>query len=91
MIAGTEAIVPAIETLVQVKGPLTVLVSHIRFEKITFSLYDFGCVRLRKGHVSSGRNVSDCDGYRIDPKMERDYLNSCFGIIKDGWGVLPRL
>ena len=45
--AGTEVIVPAIETLVQVKGPSTVLF-HISVLRKSRSLIRLGCVRLRK-------------------------------------------
>ena len=72
--AGTEVIVPAIETLVQVKGTIDRPVSHIRFEKITFS-HTTWMRPSEKGHVPLQAGMYLTDGYRIDPKMERDYLN----------------
>lgn len=69
-----EAIVPAIETLVQVEGTLDRPVSHIRFEKITFS-HTTWMRPSEKGHVPLQAGMYLTDGYRIDPKMKRDYLN----------------
>ncbi len=57
--AGTEVIVPAIETLIQVKGTFDRPVSHIRFEKITFS-HTTWMRPSEKGHVPlQAGNVSD--------------------------------
>lgn len=69
-----EAIVPAVETLVQVEGTLDRPVSHIRFEKITFS-HTTWMRPSEKGHVPLQAGMYLTDGYRIDPKMKRDYLN----------------
>ena len=69
-----EVMVPAIETLVQVEGTLDHPVCHIRFEKITFS-YTTWMRPSEKGHVPLQAGMYLTDGYRIDPKMQRDYLN----------------
>lgn len=69
-----EVMVPAVETLVQVEGTLDRPVCHIRFEKITFS-YTTWMRPSEKGHVPLQAGMYLTDGYRIDPKMQRDYLN----------------
>ena len=69
-----EVIVPAVETLVRVEGILDRPVCHIRFEKITFS-YTTWMRPSEKGHVPLQAGMYLTDGYRIDPKMQRDYLN----------------
>ena len=69
-----EVIVPAVETLVRVEGTLDRPVCHIRFEKITFS-YTTWMRPSEKGHVSLQAGMYLTDGYRIDPKMQRNYLN----------------
>ena len=69
-----EVIVPAVETLVRVEGTLDRPVCHIRFEKITFS-YTTWMRPSEKGHVPLQAGMYLTDGYRIDPKMQRDYLN----------------
>lgn len=69
-----NAIVPAVETLVQVEGTLDRPVSNIRFEKITFS-YTTWMRPSEKGHVPLQAGMYLTDGYRIDPKMKRNYLN----------------
>lgn len=69
-----EVIVPAVETLVRVEGTLDRPACHIRFEKITFS-YTTWMRPSEKGHVPLQAGMYLTDGYRIDPKMQRDYLN----------------
>ena len=69
-----EVIVPAVETLVRVEGTLDRPVCHIRFEKITFS-YTTWIRPSEKGHVPLQAGMYLTDGYRIEPKMQRDYLN----------------
>ena len=69
-----EVMVPAIETLVQVEGTLDRPVCHIRFEKIIFS-YTTWMRPSEKGHVPLQAGMYLTDGYRIDPKMQRNYLN----------------
>ena len=69
-----EVIVPAVETLVRVEGTLDRPLRHIRFEKITFS-YTTWMRPSEKGHVPLQAGMYLTDGYRIDPKMQRNYLN----------------
>lgn len=69
-----EVIVPAVETLVRVEGTSDRPVCHIRFEKITFS-YTTWMRPSEKGHVPLQAGMYLTDGYRIDPKMQRNYLN----------------
>ena len=69
-----EVIVPAVETLVRVEGTLDRPACHIRFEKITFS-YTTWMRPSEKGHVPLQAGMYLTDGYRIEPKMQRDYLN----------------
>ena len=69
-----EVIVPAVETLVRVEGTLDRPVCHIRFEKVTFS-YTTWMRPSEKGHVPLQAGMYLTDGYRIDPKMQRNYLN----------------
>lgn len=70
----TEAVVPAIETLVQVEGTLDRPVSHIRFENVTFSYTTWMRPSLQ-GHVPLQAGMYLTDGYRIHPKIIRDYNN----------------
>ena len=77
-----EVIVPAVETLVQVEGTLDRPVCHIRFEKITFS-YTTWMRPSEKGHVPLQAGMYLTDGYRIDPKMQRNYLNHLLD--NQGW------
>lgn len=69
-----EVIVPAVETLVRVEGTVDRPVCHIRFEKITFS-YTTWMRPSETGHVPLQAGMYLTDGYRIDPKMQRNYLN----------------
>ena len=69
-----EVIVPAVETLVRVEGTLDRPVCHICFEKITFS-YTTWMRPSEKGHVPLQAGMYLTDGYLIEPKMQRDYLN----------------
>ena len=69
-----EVIVPAVETLVRVEGTVDRPVCHIRFEKITFS-YTTWMRPSEKGHVPLQAGMYLTDGYRIDPKMQRNYRN----------------
>lgn len=69
-----KVIVPAVETLVRVEGTVDRPVCHIRFEKITFS-YTTWMRPSEKGHVPLQAGMYLTDGYRIGPKMQRNYLN----------------
>ena len=82
-----EVIVPAVETLVRVEGTLDRPVCHIRFEKITFS-YTTWMRPSEKGHVPLQAGMYLTDGYRIDPKMQRNYLNH--PLDNQGWLGLSR-
>ena len=77
-----EVIVPAVETLVRVEGTLDRPVCHIRFEKITFS-YTTWMRPSEKGHVPLQAGMYLTDGYRIDPKMQRNDLNH--PLANQGW------
>ena len=77
-----EVIVPAVETLVRVEGTLDRPVCHIRFEKITFS-YTTWMRPSEKGHVPLQAGMYLTDGYRIDPKMQRNYLTHLLD--NQGW------
>lgn len=81
-----EVIVPAVETLVRVEGTLDRPVCHIRFEKITFS-YTTWMRPSEKGHVPLQAGMYLTDGYRIDPKMQRNYLNH--PLDNQGWLGCP--
>lgn len=70
----TEAVVPAVETLVEVKGTPDRPVSDIRFEEITFS-HATWMRPSEKGHVPLQAGMYLTDGYRIEPKLQRNYLN----------------
>ncbi|MBB4043759.1 hypothetical protein GGR06_001545 [Bacteroides reticulotermitis] len=70
----TKAIVPAVETLVRIEGTLDRPVAHVRFENITFA-YTTWLRPSEKGHVPLQAGMYLTDGYRIDPMMQRDYLN----------------
>ncbi|GAB6867365.1 right-handed parallel beta-helix repeat-containing protein [Bacteroides acidifaciens] len=72
--AGMEIIIPAVETLVQVEGTLDRPVSNVRFEKIIFS-YTTWMRPSEKGHVPLQAGMYLTDGYRIEPKMQRNYQN----------------
>lgn len=73
-----EVIVPAVETLVRVEGTLDRPVCHIRFEKYTTWMRP-----SEKGHVPLQAGMYLTDGYRIDPKMQRNYLNHLLD--NQGW------
>ena len=77
-----KVIVPAVETLVRVEGTVDRPVCHIRFEKITFS-YTTWMRPSEKGHVPLQAGMYLTDGYRIDPKMQRNYLNHLLD--NQGW------
>ncbi|MDR0891729.1 MAG: right-handed parallel beta-helix repeat-containing protein [Mediterranea sp.] len=71
---GAEALVPAIETLVQVEGTLEHPVAHLRFEGLTFS-YTTWMRPSQQGHVPLQAGMYLTDAYRITPKMRRPYGN----------------
>lgn len=69
-----KAIIPALETLVEVKGTLDNPVKHIRFENISFE-HTTWMRPSTKGHVPLQAGMYLTDAYRIDPKMIRNYRN----------------
>lgn len=71
---ATEIVVSAVETLVHVAGTLERPVSHIRFENLSFS-YTTWMRPSEKGHVPLQAGMFLTEGYRIEPKMQRDYQN----------------
>jgi hypothetical protein len=65
-----EAIVPAIETLVQVEGTLDREVGNIIFKNITFS-HTTWMRPSEKGHVPLQAGMYATEAYRIDPQIVR--------------------
>lgn len=80
--AGTEVTVPAVETLVQVEGTPDTPVANVRFEGITFS-HTTWMRPSEKGHVPLQAGMYLTDGYRIEPKMIRNYENHLLD--NQGW------
>lgn len=70
----TEIIVPVLETLVQVAGTLERPVAHICFENIEFC-HTTWMRPSEKGHVPLQAGMYLTEGYRIEPKLQRSYLN----------------
>lgn len=70
----TEAVVPAIETLVKVEGTLDRPVSNIRFENITFG-YTTWLRPSLQGHVPLQAGMYMTDGYKLRPQMIRSDQN----------------
>lgn len=66
----SEAIVPAIETLVNIEGTYDRIVSNIKFENVTFSHTGWMRPSLY-GHVPLQAGMYMTDGYKISPKMDR--------------------
>lgn len=65
-----EAVVPAIETLVQVEGTLDRPVENLFFKNLTFS-YTTWMRPSEKGHVPLQDGMYATEAYRIDPQMIR--------------------
>ena len=65
-----QAIVPAVETLVNVEGTLDRPVSHVRFVGIAFQ-HSTWMRPSQKGHVPLQAGMYLTDGYAITPKMVR--------------------
>lgn len=65
-----EAVVPAIETLVNVEGTLDKPVKHIRFENLTFSYTTWMRPSLL-GHVPLQAGMYLVDAYKLRPQMIR--------------------
>lgn len=66
----SEAILPAIETLVNIEGTLDRPVENIRIENIAFEYTTWMRPSLM-GHVPLQAGMFMTDGYKISPKMER--------------------
>lgn len=66
----SEAIVPAIETLVNIEGTLDRPVENVRIENIAFEYTTWMRPSLM-GHVPLQAGMFMTDGYKISPKMER--------------------
>ncbi len=66
----TDAVVPAVETLLNVEGTLDRPVENVRFENIGFEYTTWMRPSLM-GHVPLQAGMYMTDGYRISPKMER--------------------
>ncbi len=66
----TEAIVPAVETLVNIEGTLDRPVENVRFENVGFEYTTWMRPSLM-GHVPLQAGMYMTDGYKIKPKMER--------------------
>ncbi len=65
-----DAVVPAVETLVNIEGTLDRRVSNVRFENVSFEYTTWMRPSLM-GHVPLQAGMYMTDGYRIRPKMER--------------------
>jgi hypothetical protein len=71
---AAKAVVPTLETLVQVEGTLDNPVRNISFENIRFE-YSTWLRPSEKGHVPLQGGMFLTDGYRLDPPMIRGYNN----------------
>lgn len=66
----TEAVAPAVETLVKVEGTLDRPVSHVRFSGLCFR-YSTWMRPSLQGHVPLQAGMYLTDGYTLSPKMVR--------------------
>ncbi len=69
-----SAVVPALETLVQVEGTVDRPVSNVRFEGINFN-YTTWMRPSEKGHVPLQAGMYMLDAYTLNPKQLRDDNN----------------
>lgn len=81
-IAKATAVVPAVETLVQVEGTLDRPVQHVTFRNVSFQ-YTTWTRPSEKGHVPLQAGMYLTDGYQITPKMVRNYQNHLLD--NQGW------
>ena len=72
--ASAQAIVPAVETLVQVLGTIDNPVKYVQFKNIHFNYATWMRPSLQ-GHVPLQAGMYLTDGYKITPKMIRNYNN----------------
>ncbi|WP_423776638.1 right-handed parallel beta-helix repeat-containing protein [Bacteroides graminisolvens] len=80
--AKATAVVPAVETLVQVEGTLDRPVQHVTFRNVSFQ-YTTWTRPSEKGHVPLQAGMYLTDGYQITPKMVRNYQNHLLD--NQGW------
>ena len=80
--AKATAVVPAVETLVQVEGTLDRPVQHVTFRNVSFQ-YTTWMRPSEKGHVPLQAGMYLTDGYQITPKMVRNYQNHLLD--NQGW------
>lgn len=71
---SAEVVVPAVETLVQVLGTIDDPVKNVRFKNVTFNHSTWMRPSLQ-GHVPLQAGMYLTDGYKINPKMIRNYRN----------------
>lgn len=71
---SAEAVVPAVETLVRVLGTIDNPVKNVLFKNIRFNYATWMRPSLM-GHVPLQAGMYLLDGYRINPKMIRNYNN----------------
>lgn len=71
---SVEVVVPAVETLVQVLGTIDDPVKNVRFKNVTFNHSTWMRPSLQ-GHVPLQAGMYLTDGYKINPKMIRNYRN----------------
>jgi hypothetical protein len=83
--AKATAVVPAVETLVQVEGTLDRPVQHVTFRNVSFH-YTTWTRPSEKGHVPLQAGMYLTDGYQITPKMVRNYQNHLLDN-QGGWAV----
>ncbi|NLO69997.1 MAG: right-handed parallel beta-helix repeat-containing protein [Porphyromonadaceae bacterium] len=81
-IMSLEAIVPAIETLIQIEGTLDRPVENIFFENINFN-HTTWLRPTEKGHVPLQAGMYLTEAYRIAPKMKRPDNNH--DLDNQGW------
>ncbi|MDE5986393.1 MAG: right-handed parallel beta-helix repeat-containing protein [Prevotella sp.] len=72
---GAQAIVPALETLVEVEGTLERPVHDVRFEGITFS-YSTWMRPTTDGHVPLQAGMYMYEGYKLRPQTRRPDRNN---------------
>ncbi len=79
---NTDAIVPALETLVEITGTLDRPVRHIQFKGISFN-YTTWTRPSEKGHVPLQAGMYLLDGYKLKPPGVPGNFNK--GIENQGW------
>lgn len=77
----TEAVVPAVETLMTIEGTLDRRVENIRMENVGFE-YSTWMRPSLMGHVPLQAGMYMTDGYKLNPKMQRIQNHS---LDNQGW------